>query len=186
MYHIKNDKRCHKSAAHIGEALKALLEEKPLAEISVTDLQKASGVSRSTFYRLFDNVDDVLVYIIEEDFRDMIAMYKDMDWSEFTQHLIDSISAEGRGIMNVALSGKTHLVSRALRYIMTMEASMANFKFDNTSKYMIAMFIGGCISLVTAWDENGRKESIEELAGMMQQAFNYDQIESMLRRSADR
>ncbi len=49
---------------------------------------------------------------------------------------------------------------------------------------MIAMFVGGCISLVTAWDENGREESIDELARLMQQAFNYGKIEKILRRPA--
>jgi len=186
MYHIKNDKRCHKSAARIGEAFKRLIDEKPLSEISVTDLQKVSGIGRSTFYRLFDNVDDVLLFLIEEEFSGLMAMYKDMDWSDFTQYLIGSIIAEGKGILNIVSSGKTHLVSKALRKNMTQEASKDNYIFDNTSRYMIAMFIGGCISLVSAWDENGRKESIEEIAGLMQQAFDYDQIEAMLRRPADR
>ena len=66
MYHIKNDKRCLKSAERIGDALRSMLDEKPLSDITVTDIQRLSETGRSTFYRLFDNIDDVLLYIAEE------------------------------------------------------------------------------------------------------------------------
>ena len=184
MYHIKNDKRCQKSAARIGEALRIMLGEKPMAEITVTDLQKASGTGRSTFYRLFDNTDDVLLYIAEEEFRGLMALYRTMNWSEFTQHFISSIITESQGLLNVASAGKSYLISKALRNRLTEEAEADSYKFDNISKYMIAMFVGGCISLVTAWDENGREEPIEELARLMQHAFNYSKIEAFLRRPA--
>lgn len=184
MYHIKNDKRCLKSAARIAEAFRDMLAKKPLPEITVTDLQKASGIGRSTFYRLFDNTDDVLLYLAEEEFNGLMALYREMNWSDFTRHFITSIMSEEQGLLNVAYAGKTHLISKALRNKLTLEAEADRYKFDNISKYMIAMFVGGCISLVTAWNENGRKESVEELARLMQQAFNYSKIENQLRRPA--
>ena len=184
MYHIKNDKRCLKSAARIGEAFRTILASKQLSEITVTDIQKASGVGRSTFYRLFDNIDDVLLYVAEEEFHGLITLYKDLSWSGFTEHFIGGIMSESRGLVNIASSGKTRLISKALRINLTQAAETDNYEFDNLSRYMIAMFVGGCISLVTAWDENGREESIDELARLMQQAFNYGKIEQILRRPA--
>jgi AcrR family transcriptional regulator len=184
MYHIKEDKRCLKSAERIGEAFRAILAEKPLSEITVTDIQKVSGVGRSTFYRLFDNIDDVLLYIAEEEFNGMITQYKELSWSGFTEHFIGNIMSESRGLVNIVSAGKTHLISKALRNNLTQAAETDNYMFDNLSRYMIAMFVGGCISLVTAWDENGREESIDELARLMQQAFNYGKIEKILRRPA--
>lgn len=184
MYHIKNDKRCRKSAAKIGEALRVMLAEKPLSEITVTDVQKASRTGRATFYRLFDTVDDVLVYIAEEEFMGLMALYKDMSWSQFTEHIINSILYESRSLLNVASSGKTHLISRALRSKLTEEAASNSVEFDNKTKYMIAMFVGGCLSLVSAWDESGREEPIGELVRLMQQAFNYSNIEATIRRPA--
>lgn len=182
MYHIKNDKRCYKSAEKIGIALRELLERKPLTDITVTDIQKSSGVGRSTFYRLFDNVDDVLQYQVEEEFSGLMKKYKEMSWTVFTKQFIESLISDSRVIMNIASSGKMHVVSRALRNNLTDEAEKDSYRFDNISKYMIAMFVGGCISLVTAWDENGRQESVDELARLMQHAFNYNKIEEMLRR----
>lgn len=184
MYHIKNDKRCIKSAARIGEALRELLTEKPLSEITVTDIQKRSGTGRSTFYRLFDNTDDVLFYLVEGEFLDMVNDYREMDWTDFTEHLIRSIMSESRVILNVTSSGKMHVISRALRNDLTQVAEADSYKFDNLSRYMIAVFIGGCISLVTTWDETGREESVDELARMMRKAFDYKAIEEILTRPA--
>ena len=184
MYHIKNDKRCIKSAARIGEALRELLTEKPLSEITVTDIQKRSGTGRSTFYRLFDNTDDVLLYLVEGEFLDMVNDYREMDWTDFTEHLIRSIMSESRVILNVTSSGKMHVISRALRNDLTQVAEADSYKFDNLSRYMIAVFIGGCISLVTIWDETGREESVDELARMMRKAFDYKAREEILTRPA--
>lgn len=182
MYHIKNDKRCIKSAARIGDALKELLAVKPLNRISVTDIQKVSGTGRSTFYRLFDTTDDVLLYIAEEEFSGTMKKFREMDWTGFTEYLISNIMSESQMILNVSASGKMHLISKALRNNMIREAAVENYEFDNNSKYMIAIFIGGCISLVSAWDETGRKEAVEELAKMMQKACNYETIEKTLTR----
>lgn len=66
MYHIAQDKRAKKSAALICEGMLVCLKEKPLSQITVTDIGNASGVSRATFYRLFDNVMDVLTYQCEQ------------------------------------------------------------------------------------------------------------------------
>ena len=184
MYHIKNDKRCLKSAARIGEALRTLLADKPLSVISVSDIQRVSGTGRSTFYRLFDNIDDVLLYLAEEEFRGMAALFKELNWADFTEHIITNLMTETRELLNVATSGKTYLISKALRNELTRVAETDNFEFDNVSRYMITIFVGGCISLVTAWDENGREEPIDELADMMQQAFDYTKIEQLLRRPA--
>jgi AcrR family transcriptional regulator len=184
MYHIKNDKRCIKSAARTREALRGLLAEKPLSEITVTDIQKRAGIGRSTFYRLFDNTDDVLLYLIEEEFRDMVKSYREMEWIEFTRHLIGSIISESKVIINVSSSGKMHVISRALRNDITQEAEAGRYKFDSLSRYMIAIFIGGCISLVTVWDETGREETLDELAKMMRKALDYNAITEILTRQA--
>lgn len=62
MYHIKKDKRAYKSAELICCGLAKCLESKPFKEISITDICDSIGVARSTFYRLFDTVDDILLY----------------------------------------------------------------------------------------------------------------------------
>lgn len=180
MYHIKNDKRCLKSAKKIGAALKTLLKSKPLADISITDIQKLSGTGRSTFYRLFDNIDDVILYMAEEELLDLVNLFHILSWQDFTSRFIEEIISGSRELTNIAESGKMHIISRAFRANLTHEAELSNVDLDNTSRYMIAIFVGSCISLVTAWDEAGRKESTEDLACIMGKVLDYKELEAGL------
>lgn len=62
MYHVSTDKRSQKSAQLIWEGMEKALQEKPLRKLRVIDIYEKSFVSRATFYRLFDSVEDVLSY----------------------------------------------------------------------------------------------------------------------------
>lgn len=52
--------------ARINEALSAYLRERALDDISVVDLCSHAGVSRSTFYAHYSNVDDVYQELVRE------------------------------------------------------------------------------------------------------------------------
>lgn len=54
------------SQRSIACALLALMDSAPYAEISITALCRAAGVSRPTFYSLFGSKDDVVAYILRE------------------------------------------------------------------------------------------------------------------------
>lgn len=62
MYHISCDKRSQRSCERICESTLALLGTKEFRKITIADACAASGVSRTTFYRLFDRIEDVLEY----------------------------------------------------------------------------------------------------------------------------
>ncbi|MBO5529314.1 MAG: TetR/AcrR family transcriptional regulator [Bacilli bacterium] len=62
MHHVPNDLRAKKSVDSITKGLESCLQEKPLDQIKVKDLCERCGVSRATFYRLFDSIIDVFSY----------------------------------------------------------------------------------------------------------------------------
>ena len=62
MYHVSNDIRSKKSAELIWEGMETCLQEKSLDKLRITDIYQKSFVSRATFYRLFDSVQDVIAY----------------------------------------------------------------------------------------------------------------------------
>lgn len=51
-----------------------LAKDKPLPEITVSDICNAHGISRSTFYRLFGGVDDILMWY--QNFASDIGMHR--------------------------------------------------------------------------------------------------------------
>ena len=60
---------CNKTAltsqSAIAEALLDLLKEKPYSRISVSEICKCAGISRQTFYSLFESKDNVISYELE-------------------------------------------------------------------------------------------------------------------------
>lgn len=53
-------KKALESQRKIYKGLRRLLEKKPLIEISVTDISEECQISRTTFYRNFSNINDIL------------------------------------------------------------------------------------------------------------------------------
>lgn len=56
------------SQKQISDSLFALMECKDYTQISISELCKKAGVSRQTFYSLFKSKDNVVTYILQEDY----------------------------------------------------------------------------------------------------------------------
>ena len=54
------------SQRQLAQAMFRLLAEKPFSAISVSELCRAAGVSRQTFYSLFDSRESVITYTLTE------------------------------------------------------------------------------------------------------------------------
>jgi len=72
MYHIGQDKRQLQSAGLICEGFTRLIQTRKYHGISITLIAQESRVGRATFYRLFDDKADVIVYLMEQVFDGMI------------------------------------------------------------------------------------------------------------------
>jgi AcrR family transcriptional regulator len=76
MYHIKNDQRAVRSSQMLYEALTNLMYEKPFDTITVTDLVDMAQVGRATFYRNFDEMEDILRMRCDQTFEGLISYFK--------------------------------------------------------------------------------------------------------------
>lgn len=173
MYHVKNDKRCMRSAQLITDALSALLEKKPFMDITVTDIQRSAGIGRSTFYRLFDTIDDVVTYYVDMKFGEMTSDFDGKDMRGFTIACLESVIDAGEGLINILSSGRANLITDSLRSNLRQAATAAGEEAEKELQYRFAVFASACISVIGVWDENGRKESIEELADQMENYLNF-------------
>ncbi|MDO4651055.1 MAG: TetR/AcrR family transcriptional regulator, partial [Eubacteriales bacterium] len=52
----------------ISEAFLSLLQEKDFSSISVSELCKCAGISRQTFYSLFQSKEDVICYELQKNY----------------------------------------------------------------------------------------------------------------------
>lgn len=91
MYHISKDARANRSAEMVCNGLEACLKEKPLSEIRVSNIYERAGVSRATFYRLFDNVNDVFAYTCDKIRTDIMESVKTLSFPNKREQVLYGI-----------------------------------------------------------------------------------------------
>lgn len=60
-----NNKTALMSQEQISQAMMRLIRQKPYAQISVSELCKAAGISRQTFYSLFTSRENVMIFTLQ-------------------------------------------------------------------------------------------------------------------------
>lgn len=73
MYHVGTTKRSHDSAELIFYGVAICSQEKPLDSVTVSDIQRTTGVARTTFYRSFDTILDVLEWKCDQYYREFLS-----------------------------------------------------------------------------------------------------------------
>ncbi len=175
MYHISNDKRAKQSSELIYEGLVTCLKHKNFDEITVTDLQKASGVARTTFYRAFDNISDILYWkcdlcfneilgsFTEEEFRDEISLVRRY-FSYWTEHkdILELLMKINRyDIIYACHMNGAHAMQEKFGVLPAFEIKHSN--------YFLAIRTGFTISILTEWLQGGSKESLDEIIDIVKE-----------------
>ena len=174
MYHIKSDKRSIKSAELIYAGLLKCLAEKPLAKITVTDVEKASTVSRATFYRHFDSIADVLYWQCDCCFRQLAASYTPPQGAAMPYHFIKYFFEfwfANFEILEILMQNNKadfifacHVKNlKILTDKMPQNCNAVTEHYD----YFIGIRAGLMIGVLTVWLEKGKKETPEELLGII-------------------
>lgn len=170
MYHIKQDKRSQASAAEIVRGLQECLKTMPLKAITVTDNHRVTGISRATFYRLFDNTEDVLHcqldWMLEENNRRFTgeetfhpqrmleeAIALGFSRYEFLKALVDN----GRFDLLYDYTEKSFRSLDAVYpiFLVDMEAIEREYVISHLSMAMVTTLI--------TWARNGRKETAADV-----------------------
>lgn len=179
MYHVKKDKRSQTSAKLIIEGLQACLRKKNFQEITISDIQRESTVGRATFYRLFDNLTDVLAYQCDQQFSK--AMETDADNISYTDHIKHFISCwmeQSELLETIIQSGHIDLLYQV--HVKSMpslkEGLLKNAELSQAdSDYFLAIMPNIMIGILTGWIKRGKEESAEDLLLFMKRAsyMNY-------------
>lgn len=167
MYHIKHDKRAEISAQLICEGMSACLKEKSFENITISDLQRASGVSRSTFYRSFDRMEDVLALMCDRVFEEAFsAGYANLSEAVFTtwfrhQEMIETVVRIKRG----------DLLYDSLRRCAEETGQKLGLAGTALFDYLVSILSSSMMGIMITWVERGKKENEEELKSMILKSF---------------
>lgn len=179
MYHISNDKRAAQSAQLIYDGLLQCLEKKPFDQITVTDVQKASGVARTTIYRCFDNLSDILYWRCDIAFREALHSVRPMDapseselmrgyfvyWMEHGDILKLLIDINRQDIIYACHMKNAKALEQSYGKLPWMDETYA--------RYFMAIRTGVTISVLKAWLDGGRRETTDELLNILKRQFTF-------------
>lgn len=154
------------------------IRKKPFDQITVSDLQKASGVARTTFYRAFDNISDVLYWRCDTCFCEVLGNYvpgqfsSELElalhyfryWMEHSDILELLMQINRQDIIYVCHMKNAELLRRRFGELPGVGQQHGN--------YFIAVRTGFTISVLTAWLNAGRKESAEELVEIIKEQLS--------------
>jgi len=172
MYHIKQDARSRHSAKAIIEGLESCLEKKTFSMITVSEVCVACNVGRATFYRLFDNLTDVLSYQCEETMRHIshklnqgdyivreACIYMVREWMQHVNLMKALVEGQRMDILYEATFRHKDLIQiHASKYRAVTEDDVA-FLLD---------FLSATLPLgLMIWYRSGKKETAEELSQKM-------------------
>ena len=172
MYHIKKDRRAEISAEMICDAMLKLLEAAAFSEITVSDIQRVSTVSRSTFYRNFDCLEDVLALLCDKGFAAAIERQKETGES-LREAVFRYWFANSRVLEVLVQINRTDILMDSFQRCSSMLEKLRNrFGSDNTFDYFSGIVSSVMISIMTTWVRHGKTESEEEAMKCVKTSFS--------------
>jgi len=170
----KIDARVKRTRDALGDALVALMQEKPFDTITVQDVLDRAHVSRSTFYSHYSDKDDLLMSDADEFFQALsMALSQHGDKSdrvfpvqEFFAHLADvqpffkALVKSGRFQENMELA-RGHFARGIERRL--AELPRGRSIPPNELPAIAFTHAGALLSLLTWWLDRGMRESPAEM-----------------------
>lgn len=178
MYHISDDIRTQKSAAKIVSGLITCAKNKPLAAITVSTLLREAKVSRSTFYRLFDNVIDVLEYECDRISTQILEKKgnpNSFHVREYLVYLIGSLMEHASLIEILIISQRMDIFCMPFRK--NLASINKHLDCANPVETKIADYLNNIISvvlpvLITTWIQHGKTDSADQVFCSAKESFH--------------
>lgn len=173
MYHKNDDLRSKKSKEWIYEALCQLIETKPYFQITITELIKRAGVGRSTFYRNYDIIDDVLIEKLDSIFEDF---YKHIFDNQFIQQfelssqlfipVFNFWKKDSQILETIIKADRLHILNT--RFLKSINFVITKFNLFSTLnesdlQYATVIISGIVQSVLVKWVNDGKNISAEKL-----------------------
>lgn len=170
----KTDKRVRRTRDALGDAMIALMQEKPFEEVTVRQVLERAGVSRSTFYEHYSGKNDLFMSDVEEFFGMMASLLERKKEKSNrvvpVAEMLAHFGEMGEFVRAMNAAGKLQDVMEMGRglFAQGIERRLANrVEGKNLSAFERAAsaeaLAGAFISLATWWISRGRKATPEEM-----------------------
>lgn len=138
-------------------------KRRPFVEISVANLHKEYGISRTTFYRLFDNTADVLEYMVDQMGREILLTVRGDTPKEQTIQAIAALSGCRELLELLDKSGHIDLLRKTQEQYLPLSVFAVGLNLENSYDYFHAILAQLLPTALGIWVRNGMTDSPEEV-----------------------
>jgi AcrR family transcriptional regulator len=174
MYHIKNDQRSIRSSEMLYAGLAKLMREKEFVDITVTDLVEAANVGRTTFYRNFDEIEDILHLRNDQVFeglRKYVGEYRERNRSgarsELLKPMLRYFYLNSEIIELLMKANRIDIFQDSFRKLLEPFKPLLRSIHDVEEvyiEYLIAINKGVLTNILTYWIKSGKAQAPDDLA----------------------
>ncbi len=168
-----NNPSALRSRNEIVRSFLFLLEETDLEDLSIKQIMDATGLSRQTFYQIFDSKEEIIEYYLDTIFSEFI--------SHANEHTVTNLCAAAKLFFNffdshraaLALfirNGKSCVVQRKCREYLQKEQyihyALHGVRSEQEQEYATTFVISGMVAMLEQWvrETAGANISAQELA----------------------
>lgn len=169
MYHIVEDQRARRSAKRIVYGLEESLGSVSIGDMTVSRLCAQCSISRATFYRLFDNLTDVLAYRCDQILDEAAERVRQKPESSPRETSIFILKSwmQHPALMNALMDGhylevlyQSHLYHLDMIRELLLKAGVRNKKTADALVLHLCLLLPECLII---WQRNGGTETAEEI-----------------------
>ncbi len=179
-----NGKIAEQSKEKLVTALLTVMQHYSFNEITITQLAQEAGLSRKTFYRLFNNKEAVLSYLFEKLYTECFEQIKNInlhhywdvvqcyfDFWEARKNLL--LLFKQSKLLPLLFEGAYRYSFSIFEYVRTKEVAE---KYSPELPYLLAYSVGGMHSMLLKWIEGGMAIPSHILIEQLKKGFHSREI----------
>ena len=151
-------------------------------DISISRLCRDAGLSRKTFYRLFDNKSDVIFALVDHAFLDSESFVPSPDVKPGGLHHFFAFWKEQKPLLDALNKNgiTSFLMDRAAEFILREDNDLAHvLGADLENGYEILRFnLSAIFSLMISWYNSGYQKSIDEMSALLMQLLTTPMVKA--------
>ncbi|MCQ2494782.1 MAG: TetR/AcrR family transcriptional regulator [Lachnospiraceae bacterium] len=163
---IKINQKTEFTRRCIGEAVIKLLQSNSFEQLKISEISKVAGVSRTSFYQYYTSPYEVLndyLNIIVSEYLLADKKLNDDDNYFATPHIIFSFNFFDKYSQFFLTLYKSKLYSVLIEAV--NDFMIKHIKLEqNISVYKLYAYAGALLNSFLKWEENGKKEKVEDIA----------------------
>jgi len=147
---------------HLTEALLSLLVQKPLEDISISELVDTAGVGRASFYRNYERKEDILKAYLDTLFREWTDKLEKTDGTPLSEHIRTMIAHFEKHRSFYQLLNERGLIYLLKDVIIGICGPKP--EYEKAQAYATAFVAYTLYGWIDVWFQRGMTETADEIA----------------------